>query len=70
MLNKYGLGSDHKFNTYYKSEHMENTDFSSYINLNSQKPDPFVRYTTNMFISPELIFYEPEIFDNIDKYSD
>lgn len=64
MLNKFRLGADNDLNAYYKSENMGNTDFPFYENINPQRPDAFIGFTSNMFISPQSILFEPENLDN------
>ncbi len=67
MLNKYGFGVNHELNTYLRSEHMENTDYVSYKDLNPIRPDAFVGFTANMFINPNSIITMPDNFHKIDE---
>lgn len=69
MVKKYKLNNDPNFNIYYKSENMENTDFNSYYDINPRRPDSFVGFTSDVFLNPQSIIFEPDDIDDLEQYN-
>ncbi|MDU5080398.1 hypothetical protein [uncultured Tissierella sp.] len=56
-----------EFDIYYQSENLQNTDFTSYENLDSRRPDAYVGFSNDIFLYPQSFFTN---FDDLEWYDE
>lgn len=69
MVRKYTLSGDPEFNSYYKSENIQNTNFNKYKNISSNLPNSFIGLTGDVFLNPQEIIFEPKKVDDLREYN-
>lgn len=68
-MKRYTLSGDPEFNSYFKSENIQNTNFTKYKNSTSNLPNSFVGFTSDVFLNPQAIVFEPKKVDELREYN-